>query len=103
MLKSLAGRSHVVLSGLALMLIPEGHCVVGISETKVSFMPIPAAALESYLDTGEYADKAGAYAIQGAAALFVERVEGSVTNVIGLPLDLFPRLFENLGFWYPEA
>ena len=103
MLLSLAGRSHLVLSGLALLLLPEQEWASGVSETRVHFHPLPAAAVESYLDTGEYRDKAGAYALQGAAALFVDRIEGSATNVIGLPLDLFPRLLRQLGLWFPEA
>ncbi len=103
MLRSLMGRSHLVLSGVALLLLPEEQRAVGVSETRVTFHPIPGAALESYLDTGEYQDKAGAYALQGIAALFVDRIEGSASNVIGLPLDLLPRLFRELGLWFPEA
>ena len=103
MLHSLAGRSHLVLSGLALLLLPENQWATGVSETQVRFHPLPAAAVEGYLDTDEYRDKAGAYALQGAAALFVDRIEGSATNVIGLPLDLFPHLLRQLGLWFPEA
>jgi len=103
MLRSLAARSHLVLSGVAMLLLPEKRSAGGVSQTKVSFAAIPAAALESYLDTGEYKDKAGAYGLQGAAALFVERIEGSASNVIGLPLDLLPRLFQELGLWFPDA
>ena len=103
MLHSLAGRSHLVLSGLALLLLPENQWASGVSETRVRFHSLPSAAVESYLDTDEYRDKAGAYALQGAAALFVDRIEGSATNVIGLPLDLFPRLLRELGLWFPEA
>ncbi|HMC83606.1 MAG TPA: Maf family protein [Candidatus Polarisedimenticolia bacterium] len=103
MLRSLAGRTHLVLSGVAVLLLPEERWAVGVSQTKVSFAPIPATALESYLDSGEYLDKAGAYALQGAAALFVERIHGSATNVIGLPLDLLPHLLREFGLWFPEA
>jgi septum formation protein len=103
MLHSLAGRSHLVLSGLALLLRPEGQWAMGVSETRVTFHFLPAAAVERYLDTEEYRDKAGAYALQGAASLFVDRIEGSATNVIGLPVDLFPHLLRQLGLWFPEA
>src|SRR5262245_51032052 len=103
MLVSLAGRSHLVISGLALLLLPESQWSVGVSETRVTFHTLPTAAIERYLETGEYRDKAGAYALQGAAALFVDRIEGSATNVIGLPLDLMPRLLRELGLWFPEA
>src|SRR5262249_6064088 len=100
MLLALAGRAHLVLSGLALLLLPENQWATGVSETRVRFHSIQAAAVESYLETGEYRDKAGAYALQGAAALFVDRIEGSATNVIGLPLDLLPRLLSQLGLWF---
>ena len=103
MLRSLMGRAHLVLSGVALLLLPEEQWAVGVSQTRVTFQTIRAAALEAYLDTGEYLDKAGAYALQGAAGFFVERIEGSATNVIGLPLDLLPRLLGDLGLWFPEA
>jgi len=103
MLRSLMGRTHLVLSGVALLLLPEEQWAAGVSQTRVTFHSIPSAALEAYLDTGEYRDKAGAYALQGAAAFFVERIEGSATNVIGLPLDLLPRLLQDLGLWFPEA
>jgi len=103
MLRSLMGRTHLVLSGVAMLLLPEEQWAVGVSQTRVTFQAIRAAALEAYLDTGEYLDKAGAYALQGAAGFFVERIEGSATNVIGLPLDLLPRLLGDLGLWFPEA
>jgi septum formation protein len=103
MLLSLAGRSHLVLSGLALLLRPEGQWAMGVSETRVTFHFLPAEAVERYLDTEEYLEKAGAYALQGAASLFVDRIEGSATNVIGLPVDLLPRLLRQLGLWFPEA
>ena len=103
MLQSLMGKTHLVLSGLALHLLPEEQWASGVSETRVAFHPIPSAALEAYLDTGEYADKAGAYALQGAASMFVDRIEGSATNVIGLPVELLPPLLRQLGLWFPEA
>jgi septum formation protein len=103
MLRALTGRTHLVLSGVALLLLPEEAWAEGVSQTRVTFHPIPSAALEAYLDTEEYRDKAGAYALQGAAAFFVSRIEGSASNVIGLPLDLLPGLLRELGLWFPEA
>jgi nucleoside triphosphate pyrophosphatase len=99
MLLSLSGESHLVLSGLALLLLPEEKWAEGVSETRVRFHSISRSALEAYLDMGEYRDKAGAYALQGGAALFVARIEGSASNVIGLPLDLLPTLLGSLGLW----
>lgn len=103
MLRALAGREHQVLSGLALYLQPEDRWAIGVSRTRVRFLPIPAPVIESYLDTGEYADKAGAYALQGGAGLFVERIEGSASNVIGLPLELLPELLTRLGLYFQKA
>jgi septum formation protein len=103
MLRSLTGRTHLVLSGVAFLLLPEEEWVAGVSQTRVTFHSIPSAAMEAYLDTGEFRDKAGAYALQGAAAFFVSRIEGSASNVIGLPLDLLPGLLRELGLWFPEA
>lgn len=84
MLRLLSGRTHTVHTGVTVVSPAGGtSMVVG---TAVTFVELSDAAIEWYLATGEHNDKAGAYAIQGAAAAFVERVDGSVTNVIGLPL-----------------
>jgi septum formation protein len=86
MLTMLAGRSHVVFTGVAL-LQPDGaaadRMVVG---TPVVFRALTRAEIDAYIATGEPFDRAGAYAIQGEGAHLVDRVEGSYTNVIGLPL-----------------
>jgi septum formation protein len=84
MLGRLSGRSHLVHTGVA---VRSGDRVgVEVVTTSVQFVPLTAAAIEWYLDTGEPFDKAGAYAIQGAGGVFVEGIEGSVSNVVGLPL-----------------
>ena len=101
MLRSLMGRTHLVLSGVAMLLLPEEHWAVGVSQTRVTFQAIPSAALEAYLDTEEYRDKAGAYALQGIGGVFVERVEGSPSNVVGLPVRLFARLAREAGLVLP--
>lgn len=86
MLRGLAGRRHVVYTGVAL-LAPGGaraeRAVVG---TPVVFRTLTSAEIDAYVATGEPFDRAGAYAIQGEGAHLVDRVEGSYTNVIGLPL-----------------
>lgn len=86
MLTTLAGRSHTVFTGVAL-LRPGGvaaeRVVVG---TPVVFRDLSAEEIGGYIATGEPFDRAGAYAIQGEGAHLVDRVEGSYTNVIGLPL-----------------
>lgn len=87
MLRLLAGRRHQVLTAVALF-SPAGACagaeVVG---TGVTFRALSEAEIAAYVATGEPADKAGAYAIQGGAAGFVRAVEGSYSNVVGLPVD----------------
>lgn len=85
MLASLSGRSHCVLTGVALFdgATAETWCEV----TEVQFRKLTATEIASYVATGEPMDKAGAYAIQGGAAKFVERIDGSYSNVVGLPIE----------------
>lgn len=86
MLERLSGRVHVVRTAVVL-LAPSGTVAEELVETtEVSFRALDAAAIAAYVATGEPFDKAGAYAIQGEGAHLVDRVVGSFTNVIGLPL-----------------
>ena len=85
MLRLLSGRVHMVLTGWCVRrgaVLQDGVCV-----TAVTFRALGDDDIAAYLQTGEHRDKAGAYGIQGAAAVLVARVEGSLTNVIGLPVD----------------
>ncbi len=84
MLKLLSGRVHQVFT--AYVILKDGETRERVVETKVFFKVLEEEEIAAYLATGEPWDKAGAYAIQGIASYMVERVEGSVTNVIGLPL-----------------
>jgi septum formation protein len=95
MLARLAGRRHEVVSGVALM---RGEHVVAHAVTAVRFAPLDEGQIEAYLASGEWEGKAGAYAIQGLAALFVEGIDGEYANVVGLPLALLARLFRLLEF-----
>jgi septum formation protein len=90
MLESLAGKTHEVVSGLALVTPAweEVHCEV----TRVTFRPLDARDLAHYLASGEWEGRAGAYAIQGLGASLVERIEGDYLNVVGLPGALLVRL-----------
>jgi len=84
MLRSLAGRTHLVVTRFA---VARGERVIASSvSTEVEFRAIGNDEVSAYLATGEGVDKAGGYAIQGVAAMFVRRVVGSYTNVVGLPL-----------------
>lgn len=96
MLRSLAGRSHAVLSGVALA---GAHGVVsGVSATEVVFRPVDEAFLSSYVATGEPLDKAGAYGIQGGGAALVAEIRGDYYTVVGLPVPLFLDLLERAGW-----
>lgn len=86
MLLSLSGKGHDVYTGVAILF--KDHKIIFHAHTKVIFKKIPEDLLELYLATQESLDKAGAYGIQGAALGFIERVEGSYSNVVGLPVDL---------------
>lgn len=87
MLRALSGRSHSVFTGWCARLPRGERCRSGVVETQVVFRSLTDADIDAYLATGEHRDKAGAYGIQGAAAALVATVHGSLTNVIGLPVD----------------
>jgi septum formation protein len=97
MLGLLAGREHDVVSGVALRDGDSGRVAVGVERSRVAFAPLSQREIDWYVATGEPIDKAGAYAIQGPVALFVTSVVGNYANVVGLPLPLVYRLFEELG------
>lgn len=95
MLARLSGRSHRVLSAVA---VADGdNCHVSLNTTTVTFREIAPVEAATYWATGEPADKAGAYGIQGMGAVFVERIEGSYSGVMGLPLFETARLLERYG------
>ena len=93
-LRALSGRRHAVISGLCLI---EGDRVrTAAARTLVEFRELTEAAIERYLDSGEWRERAGGYAIQGRGALLVRAIEGDYLNVVGLPVaalvDLAPWL-----------
>jgi septum formation protein len=90
MLEALAGRTHVVVSGLCL--VTPGWQEVGHDETRVTFRPLTPRDLAGYVASGEWEGRAGAYAIQGLGAGLVERIDGDYLNVVGLPAALLVRL-----------
>lgn len=95
MLKQLSGREHRVITGICLR-HASGREVASES-TLVKFAPLSAGEVADYVATGEPMDKAGAYAIQGLASKFVERIDGCFFNVMGLPLALVYRKLKELG------
>jgi septum formation protein len=94
MLRLLAGRVHEVLTGVVLQY--ADRAVSGVDTTRVRFTSLTDETIAWYVATGEPQGKAGAYAIQGAASRFVDWIEGSYTNVVGLPVALVDRLLHEL-------
>ncbi len=109
-LEALSGRTHEVLSGVALVRSGEGldepggdhevrrppREVIGVARSSVTFRALDGDTLERYLGSGEWRDRAGSYAIQGLGATLVERLEGDFSNVVGLPLQLLVELAPDL-------
>ncbi|MCI1986731.1 MAG: Maf family protein [Lactobacillus sp.] len=91
MLQELSGQTHQVLTGLAVF-FPDGRRQATVVTTAVTFWPLSQAAINAYLATGEYQDKAGAYGIQGQGALLVRALQGDYYNVVGLPISTLARL-----------
>jgi len=95
MLRQLSGRSHVVMTGVAAKW--QGTLVSGLEEVGVTFRSLREDEIERYIDTGEPMDKAGAYAVQGIGAMFIDSIHGSYTNVVGLPLALLFQMLRRAG------
>jgi septum formation protein len=101
MLAMLEGRSHQVMTGVCLRRGAETvrDCAV----TTVWFAPVSAGEIEEYAASGEPMDKAGAYAIQGLASKYVEKIEGCYFNVVGLPVALVYRLYRRFKYFTNSA
>jgi septum formation protein len=95
MLACLSGRSHEVLTGVALA--RRGEVVARVTETRVWFEPLTPEEIGWYVASGEPFGKAGGYAIQGLASRFISRIEGSYANVVGLPVADVLQLLRNAG------
>lgn len=95
MLQALSGRSHRVLTSVAVAY--ENRLKLATSETRVKFRRLAADEIAHYVASGEPHDKAGGYGIQGLAASFIARIEGSYSGVMGLPLFETARLLKNFG------
>lgn len=100
MLLTLSGRSHVVLTGVAL-LDGGGRLQGHVEESQVEFRKLSANEVEAYLDGGEPFDKAGAYAAQGEGSQFIAALRGSRSNVIGLPMEATLELLRGHGVVAP--
>ena len=99
MLSMLSGKTHQVITGLT-VIIPAGESPTGVqiiesvaSINDVTFKPLAGEEIEWYIQTGEPLEKAGAYGIQGLGAMFVEKIEGSYSGIVGLPLEILYEIF----------
>ena len=97
MLRQLSGRTHEVLTAVALRTVDGLRS--RISRSEVTFRRIAAAEVRAYWETGEPCDKAGAYAIQGRAAVFIAELRGSYSGVMGLPLFETAEILSEAGLW----
>lgn len=96
MLGVLSGRTHRVVTGVAV--VDHGVAAAAIEETTVTFCAMTAPDIDWYLATGDHRGKAGAYGVQGVAGVFITRLGGSFTNVIGLPLSTLRPMLTAVGF-----
>jgi septum formation protein len=97
MLTAISGKSHNVITGFAIIDTASGKTVSRVVETKVYIRRLSDEEIDAYIRTGEPLGKAGAYAVQGLGALFVERIEGDYYNVVGLPLCALMNALKEFG------
>ncbi len=103
MLHLISGRCHQVATAIALVL-PDGTSLQAINISRVCFSVVPDDFIHSYANSAEPMDKAGAYAVQGQPAAFIERLEGSYSGVMGLPLHETAALLRQAGVaWYDAS
>lgn len=97
MLRQLSGKEHKVLTGISLNHLKKGKGEHEVVETAVKVKPLSPVEMEWYIGTGEPFDKAGGYGIQGIGSFMIESINGSYTNVVGLPLCELMRMLNRLG------
>ena len=97
MLATIAGKTHVVYTGVTLKCLDRGYVETHVATTEVRMLPLTPRDIEWYVDTGEPMDKAGAYAAQGMGGMFIDSIHGSFTNVVGLPLALLVQMLRHAG------
>ena len=103
LLKSLSGKAHEVYTGICVMRLTDGYATSKSIKTTVKFKELTDKTIKAYIKTGEPADKAGAYGIQGGGAVLVEEICGDYFNVVGLPLSaLYDVLISEFGDYISE-
>ena len=98
MLRSMSGTTHVVSTGVTIVDCIRNAIQSRVTRTQVTFRPLSLEAIDRYIATGEPIGKAGAYALQGAGAILVARIDGEYSNVYGLPITTFVDLLGELGY-----
>ncbi|HEX3109900.1 MAG TPA: Maf family protein [Thermoanaerobaculia bacterium] len=97
MLATIAGRTHIVYTGVTLQNVSRGWSETRIAESEVRMLQLSSEDIAWYVKTGEPMDKAGAYAVQGIGAMFIDSIHGSYTNVVGLPLATLFQMLRKAG------
>lgn len=97
MLATIAGQTHIVYTGVTLENVERDWRETRVAESEVRMLPLAHDEIEWYVRTGEPLDKAGAYAVQGIGAMFIESIRGSYTNVVGLPLATLFQMLRKAG------
>ena len=96
-IKRLSGKSHFVFTGVAIIEAAEGKTMVSHAKTKVKFRDVEDDEIMAYIKSGEPADKAGSYGIQGKGAVLVEGIDGCYFNVVGLPISCLCSMLKSFG------
>ena len=97
MLRSLAGNWHHVYTGITVINTRSGRVLRNVDKTRVHLVPMTEQEIAAYVATGEPLDKAGAYGIQGMGGMFVDRIDGSYSNVVGLPMSMLRIMLAQVG------
>lgn len=97
MLRSLAGNWHHVYTGITVINTRSGRVLRNVDKTRVHLVPMTEQEIDAYVATGEPLDKAGAYGIQGMGGVFVDRIDGSYSNVVGLPMSMLRIMLAQVG------
>jgi septum formation protein len=97
MLATIAGKTHVVYTGVTLQNVERDYRETRVAESEVRMLPLSGEEIAWYVRTGEPLDKAGAYAVQGVGAMFIDSIHGSYTNVVGLPLATLFLMLRKAG------
>lgn len=98
MIMSLSGRTHQVYTGVCLYDVAEKKVLVGADCSDVTFKRLSRQQINDYMASGEWEGKAGSYAIQGLGSALVEKYEGSLSNIIGLPVEMLGEMLEKMGW-----